>query len=143
MPIMAALPKGLVSNTEHISSELRKFACVDVLDVAKLWRSKLPIGQFQNSERKKPRFLTRETHCISLQHSQSNPSRRHWQTVGKFALEDMGQRIHKSYYSRRHPCQLVRLHIRGKRCPECWLWSNERSTQTGSGSEHSADVTRT
>jgi hypothetical protein len=41
---MAALPKGLVSNTERLSSELRMFGGVDVLDVAKLWRSKLPTG---------------------------------------------------------------------------------------------------
>lgn len=47
----AALPKGLVYNTERISSELRKFAGVDIQDIAKLWRSKLPpLVKFYNGQ---------------------------------------------------------------------------------------------
>lgn len=34
------LPNGLVSNTSHISSELRDTSHVDIEDIAKLWRGK-------------------------------------------------------------------------------------------------------
>lgn len=34
------LPTGLVSNTDHISTELRDTGHVDVEDIAKLWKGK-------------------------------------------------------------------------------------------------------